>query len=137
MGCRIANGLAIVKLLPFGSAPEMDESPDFARWYALYPEQYRVAKGAARREWYRLRPSKELIAKMMAVLAQQKASDKWRAGYVPSPANYIRDERWEDYCGPERRAEPVREPVRECQHTPRCSNVHWCKVVEARERGEL
>jgi len=130
-----------MKLLPFGSAPEMDESPDYARLYALYPEQYRVAKGAARREWYRLRPSKELIAKMMAVLAQQKASDKWRAGFVPSPANYLRDERFDDWVGPERRVEQRREWV--CPHDPPCHARPWCESGtrdardKARERGEL
>jgi hypothetical protein len=113
-----------VKLLPYGSAPECDENPDFARWFQLYPAEHRVAKGAARREWYRLRPSKDQIAQMMAVLAQQKTSEKWRAGFVPSPANYIRDERWDDYVGPERRVEQRREWV--CPHDPPCHNNYWC-----------
>jgi hypothetical protein len=124
--------------MPFGSAPECDENPAFAAWFALYPEEYRVAKGAARREWYRLRPSKELIAKMMAVLAQQKTSEKWRAGYVPSPANYLRDERYDDYVGEERRVGQRRQEVQEeCQHVPRCHNNTWHIINLKRERGEI
>ena len=119
-------------LLAFGSGPEFDEHPDFARWFALYPVEHRVAKGAARREWKKLRPNQQQVAQMMSVLAQQKASAKWRAGYVPSPANYLRDERFDDYVEPAQ-SNAVNE---DCQHTPRCHNRSWCKVTAARLRGE-
>lgn len=107
-----------------------DECPEFSVWWETYPEQYRVAKGAARREWYKIRPSKPQAARFVDVLIRQKASAKWQAGYVPAPAAWLRDERWEDWVEP---APAAHEP---CTHQPPCNSPQWCMVLRARERDE-
>jgi ferredoxin-thioredoxin reductase catalytic subunit len=125
-----------VKILPYGSAPEMDVNPDFARFWASYPEQYRIAKGSARKAWLKLKPNRQLVEQIMAKLAQQKQSEKWQNGYVVSPERYLLEERWEDYCGPERRVEQRREWV--CPHDPPCHARTWCTsgVRDARDAQE-
>jgi hypothetical protein len=75
---------------------------------------------------------------MMQMLAIQKVSARWIAGYVPTPSNYLRDER--DVDPIEAYPPPVVEQVRQqetCLHTPRCHNNQWCQVVAARARGEI
>jgi hypothetical protein len=124
------------KLIPYGSSPEMDINPDFARFWSAYPERYRIAKGSARKAWLKLRPNKEVVEQIMTALSRQKQSAKWKAGYVTSPEKYILEERWEDYIDmePER---PEKAARVECDHVPPCANIHWHMVVAARERGEV
>jgi len=111
--------------------PDSDENPSFAKWWLAWPPQHRIAKGAARREWYRLRPSASLAEQMTQAVIAQAQSQKWKDGYVPRPDRWIKDERWEDFVG---EVKPAFQP---CQHTPQCPNPVWHQVVLARERGEV
>jgi hypothetical protein len=123
-----------VKLHAFGSAPEMDECPAFGRWFQLWPPEYRVAKGDARRAWKKIRPSGPLVAHMMTALPRQLASERWLAQFwPPNPAAYLRGERWDDFVEDERRVEQRRK----CEHNPPCNSPQWHQVLEARERGEV
>jgi hypothetical protein len=77
------------------SAPPMDVSA-FDRFWAAYPRK--VGKGAARSAW----KSGKLTGKLDAILAaveKQKASEQWRKDggqFIPHPATWLRQERWED-----------------------------------------
>lgn len=108
-----------------------DEDPAFAAFWLAWPEEHRIAKGAARREWYKLRPTAEQAEHWTQAVIAQSQGRRWRAGYVPTPAGWLRDERWDDFVEPERRARP------RCEHTPTCPNSSWHEVVLARERGEV
>jgi len=70
---------------------------DFETWWSYYPKK--LAKGDARKAWKQtaaIRPSLDLLIKMLVVA---RASDQWQQGggqYIPYPATYLRGERWED-----------------------------------------
>jgi hypothetical protein len=100
------------------------------RWFLLWPPQYRVARGSARRQWKKLRLSKQQIAQMMEALPRQLASERWIAQCwpEPNPTAYLRDERWDDYVEPERRARA------RCEHQPPCSSPEWHLVMLSREK---
>jgi hypothetical protein len=120
-----------VGLVAFGSGPEFDEDPAFARWLALWPQEYRMARGAVRREWKKLRPNQQTIAQMMEVLPRQLASERWVAQFwPPNPAAYLRDERMWDWVEPERRVGERRQ----CEHEPPCPNPSWHLVMLDRDK---
>ena len=56
-------------------------------------------KQAARREWARLKPDEALLAEMLAALDWQRQQPDWMKEdqkYVPYPARWLRERRWED-----------------------------------------
>lgn len=107
-----------------------DENPEFSRWWQSWPKEHRIAKGAARREWMKLRPTPQQAEQWTQAVELQAQSRKWREGYVVAPARWLHDERWDDYV------EPVPKQTDRCSHTPVCPNPSWCMVLRARERGE-
>jgi hypothetical protein len=71
-----------------------DYSPEFEAFWAAYPNK--TAKGKAWDSWRKLRPT---AAGVMAALDWQTKSAKWREDggkYVPMPATYLNQRRWED-----------------------------------------
>lgn len=77
-----------------------DDGPeDFLKWWAAYPSGIRKGdrKGALR-AWYRLAPSPELAASLIAVVKEQGKSPAWTADegrYVPRPAKWLESRGWE------------------------------------------
>lgn len=72
-----------------------DES--FKTFWTAYPRK--VAKPAAEKAWNRIKPSGEQLQIMLRVLAVQKSSDDWLkedGKYIPHPATWINQRRWED-----------------------------------------
>ena len=83
-------------------APAPEKEPDaqerrFAEFWKLYPRK--VGKKAARTAWKRIKPDAELFDRIMAAVAAAKATDQWqREGgrFVPNPATWINQGRWDD-----------------------------------------
>ena len=73
-----------------------DYEPElFERFWKAYPRG--DDKAGARREWDKLRPDRELMKTMSAVLARQKETDEWRRGIgIPYACRWLRNRRWED-----------------------------------------
>lgn len=117
-------------LVSFGACPATSAFDVF--WLA-WPEHARIAKGAARREWDKLRPTPKQAEEWTLAVLNQRESRKWKEGFIPSPKNWLRDERWDDPVET-KRPDPG---FQLCPHTPRCHNTTWCQVVSARERGEV
>ena len=70
--------------------PEM-----FERFWNSYPRH--EDKAGARREWDRLKPDRELMQAMSAVLKRAKSSDEWRRGIgIPYACRWLSHRRWED-----------------------------------------
>ena len=70
--------------------PEM-----FERFWRAYP--CGEDKAAARREWDKLKPDRELMQVMSAALNRAKASDKWQRGIgIPYACRWLSHRRWED-----------------------------------------
>ena len=75
--------------------PQGDDA--FAAFWSAYPRKDSKAKAKA--SWDKLKPDKELVSRIMAALEQHKRSDQWtRDGgkYIPYPATWLNQRRWED-----------------------------------------
>ncbi len=80
-------------------SPSASESADdgFADFWEQYPKK--VAKPAAEKAWRKVKPSKQLLADLMAGLERQKASADWQKDggrFIPHPATWLNGRRWDD-----------------------------------------
>jgi hypothetical protein len=56
-----------------------------------------VNKARAWKAWQRIGPGPGLLDAILAAVRRQRASPQWQdPQYVPGPANWLRDRRWED-----------------------------------------
>lgn len=72
-------------------------SDAFLSFWSAYPRK--VGKGEAWKVWKRLRPDGVLVSLMLNAVALQRGSPAWeRDGgqYIPHPATWLRQRRWED-----------------------------------------
>lgn len=80
-------------------SPSASESADdgFPDFWEQYPKK--VAKPAAEKAWRKVKPSKQLLADLMAGLERQKASADWQKDggrFIPHPATWLNGRRWDD-----------------------------------------
>lgn len=92
-------------------SPTEGAREDFETWYAAYPKKRGPRK--ARAKWVSLRRSGELppIEDMLAKLAEQRKSHDWTkedGRYVPNPATYLEQGRWDDEVSPPPRGDTHR-----------------------------
>ena len=66
----------------------------FDRFWAAYPRK--VGKGAAERSFERIHPDAALLDGMLRAIETQRQSDTWLRGYIPNPATWLNQRRWED-----------------------------------------
>lgn len=69
----------------------------FEEFWSAFPRK--KAKVAARMEFEKLNPSRELLETMLKAIDHQKLMRKWRVEgmqYVPHPDRWLRERRWED-----------------------------------------
>lgn len=66
----------------------------FDRFWAAYPRK--VGKGAAERSFERVHPDAALLDRMLRAIEVQRQSDTWLRGYIPNPATWLNQRRWED-----------------------------------------
>ena len=81
----------------------------FDEFWAHYPRK--ESKGAARKAWKKIRPSRSLTDRMIAAVEQQKKSPKWREDggrFIPHPSTWLNNERWEDQPTDSAMAQPKR-----------------------------
>ena len=98
-GAHARNGAPQrVKKQPQKPQNEVDEvEMRFTRFWKQYPKK--VAKMVARMAFTRLDPDDDLLGVMLAALERQKASEAWTKDdgrYIPYPATWINQRRWED-----------------------------------------
>src|SRR5262249_49805495 len=77
--------------------PDPTRAEGFDTFWSAYPRH--EAKAKAAEVWANLRPDAETRARIDAALSWQRASDQWtRDGgrFVPLPATYLHQRRWED-----------------------------------------
>lgn len=73
----------------------------FEAFWKVYPKK--VGKGAAQKVWRTLRPGSELQATIGAAVAAQRQCRQWLndAGkYIPNPATWLGQKRWDDEPDP-------------------------------------
>lgn len=71
----------------------------FETFWKAYPRK--VGKGEARKSWVRLKPGADLLAKMLIAIDDARRSpgwlpDKTGKAYIPNPATWLNQERWDD-----------------------------------------
>lgn len=68
-----------------------DYSNDFQTFWSAYPEK--SGKGDAWKSWQKVKPPLESV---LSALSWQVNSKKWTEGFIPNPATYLNQRRWED-----------------------------------------
>ena len=97
-----------------GGAAEMEDEPMqkqsnqaglpelFARFWAAYPKK--AAKARAEEAFCKIAPDEGLLERMLRAIARQKESREWkkeRGQFIPYPATWLSQRRWEDeLCAP-------------------------------------
>ena len=69
----------------------------FARFWSVYPKK--IGKGAAAKVFARLKPSDDLLGVMLDALEVVARSEQWKRDggrYIPNPATWLNQRRWED-----------------------------------------
>jgi len=69
-------------------------SNDFDRFWSIYPKK--VGKQAALRAFKTHQKSIPPIEQILSIIDRQKQTDQWKRGFVPNPATWITQGRWED-----------------------------------------
>lgn len=96
-----------------------DDSPDFRTFWEAYPRH--VARKAALTRWLAINPSSELTQKIISAVEIQKQSPQWqrdRGKYIPHPATWLNQERWEDEMVPQKNDMLVIQPLEELSSEP-------------------
>lgn len=74
-----------------------EDDPLWRRFWDAYPK--RVSKKEARKAWAQINPSPETVDQMVETLNWQCRMPAWLKDggqYIPYPASWLRDARWED-----------------------------------------
>ncbi len=78
-------------------APKGAEPVGFADFWSIYPRK--ESKPNAIKAWVRLNPSDDTQAQILKDVAKRKTSEAWvkdNGQYIPHPATYLNQKRWED-----------------------------------------
>ena len=82
------------------SAPDMTDQ-NFEAFWQVYPKKHNRA--ATMRVWVAMRPDEELAQKIILAVERAAKTKDWQkegGKYIPSPARYLEDRRWEDCITP-------------------------------------
>ena len=93
---------------PKPPAHKLADVPDgFTKFWEAYPRNAmgrKVGKQAALNRWKKLRPSPDRTDQIIAALATQTAQHHWQNAkgedYVPNPATWLNEGRWDDELAP-------------------------------------
>ena len=91
--------------------PRSSQKDEFNTFWAACPKK--VGKGAAEAAWRKLKPDATLTATILAAVERSKQSRQWlRDGgqYIPNPATWLNQRRWEDEPDTKARASPAPAP---------------------------
>ena len=72
-------------------------SPVFDDFYKHYPKKKNKAQ--AEKAWNKIKPTADLLEKMLLSLEQQKESKDWKKDngqFIPYPSSWLNGRRWED-----------------------------------------
>jgi hypothetical protein len=123
-----------------GESPSDSPPPKAAREKAALAERFNVfwtaypkkqGKGDALKAWGKLRPSQQLLDKMLSAIEQQKDSRQWRedAKFIPNPSTWLNQLRWEDELEPAGGGAAVAREREDwvCRHVEQCSHRAMCQ----------
>lgn len=81
----------------------------FARFWDAYPKK--VGKGAAEKSFAKFKPDDSLTDTMIQAIEAQKRTRQWKEGYIPNPATWLNQRRWEDEIEELPFSDPNEEPA--------------------------
>lgn len=67
---------------------------DFNTFWSAYPTKVNKKRCVA--IWNNIKPSAELVDRMIESIEAWKKSRQWQQGYVPNPDTWLRNEKWND-----------------------------------------
>ena len=85
------------------SPPRTASDARFDIFWQTYPKK--VGKKAAQSAWKKAKITSEQFQDVIRAIEEQKQSDQWNRGYIPNPATWLNQGRWDDEV-PEARAAP-------------------------------
>ncbi len=94
----IESGFLIGGLIEYKEEEKKEEKNDyFDVFWKNYPRKQ--GKGDALKAWRSIKPSKELVVKMLKAIKTQSVSVDWTKDsgqFIPHPATWLRAQRWDD-----------------------------------------
>ena len=99
--------------------PEAGGMQGFEEFFAEYPRK--VAAGQARQEWAKLSPDEALRKRIMSAVRAWARSPEWSRNdgqFIPKPARWLREQRWEDVPGVSLAPPPAVPPPRLVETAP-------------------
>lgn len=84
----------------------------FEAFWSAYPRK--VGKGAALKAWQKIRPANGTRAAILTAVAAQRTSDQWHKDggqFIPHPATWLNQTRWEDSPDVTAEMDPARAAV--------------------------
>jgi len=66
----------------------------FEAFWNVFPSK--VGKAKALESWQRINPDAALVATIMAGVERSQRSQRWKDGYIPNPATWLNQGRWDD-----------------------------------------
>lgn len=67
---------------------------EFLAWWTAYP--LKVGKEAARKAWVKTAAHRPMLSVLLQAITTQRKSRRWREGFIPNPATWLNQHRWED-----------------------------------------
>lgn len=105
---RTTEGLPLDTYNKDKKEEEYDES--FLEFWNAYPKK--ANQHGAYKEWLTLNVSDELLRQILSGIERAKLSDQWKnPKYIPNPANWLKDQRWEDQIDSVNSKEPAEQEV--------------------------
>lgn len=133
-----SNAQALVKQSPNRTnltIPTKTPIVPFGEFWAVYPRK--TAKAKAEQAWLKIAPEAGLFERMKAAIIAQKQSDQWRSDggkYIPHPATWLNQARWEDEVSPGQKPEVDRDAMRRIWKKSFLCTCHGWKMEQVDDR---
>lgn len=110
----------------------------FEEFFAEYPRK--VAAGQARQEWAKLSPDEALRKRIVSAVRAWARSPEWSRNdgqFIPKPARWLREQRWEDVPGVSLAPTPAVPPPRMVETAPLTPEQLAVNADRARAAADL
>ena len=108
----VETALALRTTTPARSNGRKQYPPEFEAFWESYPNK--TGKDAAYRAWRTQQRNLPDTATLTAIVqAHRTGNTKWLAGYIPNPATWLNQGRWQDALTLERQPDPLKQALAE------------------------
>jgi hypothetical protein len=126
------------QLMQLFAEPQKAQQPDFEQFWMSYPKKQ--AKKVARDSWKRISWEPGLFEKIMSSIEQFRRTEQWAKDgglYIPMPATWLNQERWEDELEVSIQASPCNWPGCKAHgQTQRGTRLYCQRHIDSFQRGE-